>query len=109
MVEKTRDKTNLNRPYWDDVLRGKIVEVGNEGEFSVIEEAATASSLGRVVYADKTFVDKAVVDSGQAFQGDWSQRFPNEHTRLLYKVMTAIRKHADELTELEAREVGKGR
>ncbi|WP_235993782.1 aldehyde dehydrogenase family protein [Paraburkholderia solitsugae] len=107
MAEATLDRSNLNRPYWGAILGGKVVEANGDQAFFVVEEAATANPLGRVVSADETLVGQVVADSRQAYENDWCQRSPRERAQLLHQVAAKIREHADELAELEAREVGK--
>lgn len=107
MAEATQDRSNLNRPYWGALLGGKFAEAGSDQEFFIVEEAATAKPLGRVVSADEALVGRVVADSRQAYENDWRQRSPRERAQLLHQVAAKIREHADELAELEAREVGK--
>ncbi|MES2183831.1 MAG: aldehyde dehydrogenase family protein [Pseudomonadota bacterium] len=101
------DRSPLQRAYWGATLGGKAVEAGPGQAFFTVEEAATAEPMGQVVSADAALVDRVVADSRRAFETDWRNRSPRDRGALLRQVAAKIREHADELAELEAREVGK--
>jgi acyl-CoA reductase-like NAD-dependent aldehyde dehydrogenase len=97
----------LNRPYWSATLGGKPFAAEGSQSFFAVEEAATAKQIGQVLSADEKLVDLVVQDSRRAYESDWRYRSPRERAQLLHQVAAKIREHADELAELEAREVGK--
>jgi acyl-CoA reductase-like NAD-dependent aldehyde dehydrogenase len=107
MALASLDRSNLSRPYWSAILGGKAVEVEANPSVFTVEEAATGTQLANVVSADEQLVDRVVRDSRQAYETDWKNRSPRERAQLLRQVAAKIRDHADELAELEAREVGK--
>ena len=98
---------SLDRPYWSATIGGKPHEHSAGDDYFVVEEAATGVSLGLVHTAGEAVVDSAVQDSRRAFESDWRHRSPRERGAILQQVAAKIRSHADELAELEAREVGK--
>jgi acyl-CoA reductase-like NAD-dependent aldehyde dehydrogenase len=81
----------------------------SEGEPFVVTEPATGAELARVATSGSDEVDAAVADAKRRFAEDWRWRSPRERGALMRQVAAHIREHADELAELEAREVGKPR
>ncbi|TCO60510.1 aldehyde dehydrogenase family protein [Actinocrispum wychmicini] len=92
---------------WTACVGGQWVEPA-QGEWFEVLEPATGGKIADVLAADEALVDQAVTDSRQAY-AEWRRRTPRERGALLRKVADVIRAHADELAELEAREVGKPR
>lgn len=92
---------------WSSFVGGRFVEPGAAATFAV-HEPATGAELGRVAAADAEVVDEAVRDARRAFL-TWRRRTPRERAGIMRQVAARIREHADELAELEAREVGKPR
>jgi 1-pyrroline dehydrogenase len=88
---------NLIGGEWVDSAGGETMEVVNPATGEVIAEvpAATAADVDRAVQAAK----KALVE--------WRETTPGERSELLLKLADAIDEHADELAELESRNVGK--
>ncbi|SAL13897.1 betaine-aldehyde dehydrogenase [Caballeronia peredens] len=101
------DRSNLARPYWSAYANGKALDVSADHAFFHVDEAATGKRLGKVVSADEAMVDAVVRDARRAYVEDWKLRSPRERAQLMQQVAAKIRAHADELAELEAREVGK--
>jgi acyl-CoA reductase-like NAD-dependent aldehyde dehydrogenase len=95
------------RDRWGAFIGGAWVDVGDAETFAVTEPA-TGREIARVVSGDPDLVAAAVTDSRRAFAA-WSALPPRERGRLLRAVAATIRDHADELADLEAREVGKPR
>lgn len=98
----------LTRQVWSAYIDGAFVDAGDLPTFPV-HEAATGEVLARVAPADEQVVDRAVRSARAAYENDWRHRTPRERSGIMRKVAAHIRKHADELAELEAREVGKPR
>ncbi|HEX4250777.1 MAG TPA: aldehyde dehydrogenase family protein [Pseudonocardia sp.] len=98
----------LARRRWGAFVGGQWVEPAGSSWFEVTEPA-TGAVLAQVLAADEELVDRAVRDSRRAYDEDWRHRTPRERGALLRQVASVIREHADELAELEAREVGKPR
>jgi acyl-CoA reductase-like NAD-dependent aldehyde dehydrogenase len=95
------------RELWGAFVDGAFVAAAGEPTFAVMEPA-TGQPLARVVSGGADLVDQAVASARRAF-GPWRDTPPRERGRLLRLVAAKIRAHADELAELEAREVGKPR
>ena len=88
---------NLIGGEWVDSSGGETMEVVNPATGEVIAEvpAATAEDVDRAVQAAK----KALVE--------WRETTPGERSEVLLKLADAIDEHAEELAELESRNVGK--
>jgi 1-pyrroline dehydrogenase len=88
---------NLIGGEWIDSAGGETMEVLNPATGEVIAEvpAATAEDVDRAVQAAK----KALVE--------WRETTPGERAEALLKLAGLIDEHADELAELESRNVGK--
>jgi len=69
-------------------------------------DPATGEVLATLPEAGPAEVDAAVV-AARGAQADWAAVDPTRRTRLLLALATAIEEHADELAELESRDVGK--
>ena len=67
---------------------------------------ATGESIAEVPVATADTVDRAVATARGAF-GTWSNTTPAERQEALLKLADAVEAHADELAELESRNVGK--
>ena len=103
-----RARAPLSRGRWGAFVGGQWVSPARANWFEVVEPA-TGAPLAQVLAADEELVDRAVRDSRRAYDEDWHHRTPRERGALLRQVAGVIREHADELAELEAREVGKPR
>jgi len=79
------------------------------GDPFTVTEPATGADLARIQSSGPADVDAAVAGAKRRFAEDWRWRSPRERGTLMRQVATHIRAHADELAELEAREVGKPR
>jgi 1-pyrroline dehydrogenase len=82
---------------WVDSAGGETMEVLNPATGEAIAEVprATAEDVDRAVQAAKTALP------------EWLETTPGERAELLLKLADAIDEHADELAELESRNVGK--
>ena len=101
-------KISTERKLWGAFIGGAFVEAGHLPTFAV-HEPATGDEIARVVNADAAVVDRAVRDARRAYEKTWRHMPPRERGHLLGQVAARIRANADELAELEAREVGKPR
>ncbi len=72
-----------------------------------VDEPATGRLLARVQGAGVAEVDAAVTAARRAFDDHWSRRTARERGRLLLAAAEHLRRHVDELAELESRDVGK--
>jgi len=95
------------RAVWGAFIGGAFVAPGDAATFAVTEPA-TGLQIARVVSGDAALVDRAVAQARRAYPS-WRDTPPRERGRLLRLVAANIRAHAEELAELEAREVGKPR
>lgn len=101
-------RISTERKLWGAFIGGAFVEAGDLPTFAV-HEPATGDEIARVVNADAAVVDRAVRDARRAYEQTWRHMPPRERGHLLGQVAARIRANADELAELEAREVGKPR
>ena len=95
------------RDVWGAFIGGAFAGAG-DGETFEVMEPATGRPIARVVSGGVGLVDQAVAAARRAYPA-WRDTPPRERARLLRLVAAKIRAHADELAELEAREVGKPR
>jgi 1-pyrroline dehydrogenase len=82
---------------WVDAVDGGTMEVLNP---------ATGETIAEVPAASADDVDRAVQAAKQALP-EWLDTTPGERSELLLKLADAVDTHADELAELESRNVGK--
>src|SRR2546423_2130179 len=88
---------NLVGSEWVDSASGETMEVLNP---------ATGETIAEVPRASAEDVDRAVQAAKKALP-EWLETTPGERAELLLKLAAAIDDHADELAELESRNVGK--
>ena len=86
-------------------INGELVEP-QSGEFRDLNEPATGDALARVAQAAEADVDRAVEAAKKALP-EWLETTPGERAEALLKLADAIEENADELAELESRNVGK--
>jgi len=77
------------------------------GEVRDLVEPATGEPLARAAMAGEADVDRAVAAARSALDGDWGKTPGTERARLLHALADAIAANRSELSELEARNVGK--
>ena len=77
------------------------------GPARTLVEPATGAPLGEVALAAPADVDRAVAAARAALEGAWGRTPATERSRLLHELAGAVERDADELAELEARNVGK--
>jgi len=87
-------------------IKGETAEPAS-GELRDLVEPATGAPLGKAAMAGEQDVDRAVDAARAALAGDWSRTAATERSRLLHALADAIAANRGELTELEARNVGK--
>jgi 1-pyrroline dehydrogenase len=88
---------NLIGGEWVDSASGETMEVLNP---------ATGETIAEVPKASAQDVDRAVQAAKKAFE-EWFETTPGERAELLLKLADAIDENAEELAELESRNVGK--
>lgn len=92
--------------HWTAIINGASVDPAS-GERFTVDEPATGLPLATVSACGPEEVDAAVRAAKDAFHGDWRWRSSRDRGRLLRSVADLIRRHADELAQLETREMGK--
>ncbi|HEY1853664.1 MAG TPA: aldehyde dehydrogenase family protein [Solirubrobacterales bacterium] len=92
---------------WGAFVDGAWLSRGPRETYTVVEPA-TAEPLAEVAECRDVDVDLAVASARRA-AAEWRLLSPKERAGYLRQVAERIRAHADELAELEAREVGKPR
>jgi 1-pyrroline dehydrogenase len=88
---------NLIGGEWVDAAGGETMEVLNP---------ATGETIAEVPSASAEDVDRAVQAAKKALP-EWLETTPGERAELLLKLADALDEHADELAEIESRNVGK--
>jgi 1-pyrroline dehydrogenase len=88
---------NLVGGEWVDAVEGGTAEIINP---------ATGEPIGEVPQGTQADVDRAVEAAKKAWP-EWRESTPAERAELLLKLADAIDEHADELAEIESRNVGK--
>src|SRR5438067_905778 len=88
---------NLVGGEWVDSASGETMQVLNP---------ATGDTIAEVPQASAEDVDRAVQAAKKALP-EWLETTPGERAELLLKLADAVDAHADELAELESRNVGK--
>jgi 1-pyrroline dehydrogenase len=88
---------NLVGGEWVDAVDGGTAEIINP---------ATGEPIGEVPQGTQADVDRAVEAAKKAWP-EWRESTPAERAELLLKLADAIDEHADELAEIESRNVGK--
>ena len=95
-----------------NIFEGKVFIDGNwqdpeSGETLPVMDPSDGSEFGRIACGSAVDIDCAVQAAQNAMDGAWGKFIPVERGRLLQKLSALILKHEDELTEMEARDVGK--
>jgi len=90
---------NLVGGEWVSSLSGRVAPVLNP---------ATADVIALAPVGDVADVDRAVTAAAKALPG-WLDTTPAERADMLLRLAVAVEEHADELTALESRNVGKPR
>ena len=93
-------------------FEGKILIEGkwqtpDSGETLPVVDPSDGCELGRIARGSAVDIDLAVKSAQNAMQGEWGKTIPVERGRLLQKLSSLILENEDELTEMEARDVGK--
>src|SRR6266542_3319871 len=96
-----KPKRNLIGGKWSPAASGKLLDVFNPADASVI---------ARVPDSDKEDINRAVSAARRAFEsGPWRGLTPSERGKLIWKIGDLILESADELAELESLDNGKPR
>jgi betaine-aldehyde dehydrogenase len=88
-------------------INGELVSSEGTGSLDVIDPS-TAETIARVPDASGRDVDRAVEAARKAFdEGPWKDATAQDRGRVLFKLADIVRRRADELAEIEARNTGK--
>src|SRR5262245_33422445 len=87
-----------------NLIGGEWVEASS-GETMEVINPATGEKIAEVPAASAEDVDRAVQAAKKAWP-EWRETTPGERAELLLKLADAIEEHADELAEIESRNVG---
>jgi len=90
---------------YKNFIGGEWVEAVEGGTMEVLNPA-TGETIAEVPRGTQADVDRAVEAARKALP-DWLDKTPKDRMELLLKLADLIDEHADELTELESRNVGK--
>ena len=85
-------------------INGETVEGSSSRD---LVEPASGDPLGTAQLAGEAEIDRAVEAARAALDGDWGKTPANERSRLLHALADALKANRNELSELEARNVGK--
>jgi acyl-CoA reductase-like NAD-dependent aldehyde dehydrogenase len=85
-------------------INGETVEGSSSRE---LVEPASGETLGTAQLAGEAEIDRAIEAARAALGGDWGKTPANERSRLLHALADAVKANRNELSELEARNVGK--
>jgi aminobutyraldehyde dehydrogenase len=88
-----------------NLVGGEWVEASG-GESMEVINPATGEKIAEVPAASAEDVDRAVQAAKKAWP-EWRETTPGERAELLLKLADAVEEHADELAEIESRNVGK--
>lgn len=77
------------------------------GETIPVIDPSTGETFGEIARGSAADVDGAVASARAALDGAWGALTATERGRLMIRLAGLIRDHADELTALEVRDVGK--
>jgi aldehyde dehydrogenase (NAD+) len=82
-------------------------QAAQDGRTIPVIDPATAETYGAVARGGAADIDLAVKAARTALSGPWGKLTATERGRLLMKFAQAILDHAEELTQIEARDTGK--
>lgn len=82
----------------------------SSGDTITVIDPSTEQQIGEIVDGGAKAVDAAVGVARETFEnGAWLGKTPSERSRILYQVADLIEKRADELAEIDSRNVGMAR
>ena len=107
MLERVRTSA---KPTWFDsdkcFIDGRWVDA-QSGKRLPIEDPSRGVEIGEIARGEAADVDAAVEAASQALAGDWGKLTATERGRLLAKLAELITERVDELSHIEALDVGK--
>ncbi len=88
------------------LIDGQHVESASGRSFRTLNPA-TEEVIATIAEGNEADVDRAVAAARRAFEGAWSTMRAAERGQILFRLVELMRRHADELAELESRDAGK--
>ncbi|MDQ0475311.1 aldehyde dehydrogenase family protein [Labrys wisconsinensis] len=89
------------------LIDGQWAEARNGATIDV-EDPATEEIIATIQGGDEADIDRAVAAARRAFEsGPWPRTSAADRSRLLWRLADLLERHAEELAELEALDVGK--
>ena len=82
-------------------------QIPDSGDTLTAIDPSDGCEFGRIARGSAVDIDLAVKSAQNAMDDEWGKTIPVERGRLLQQLSTLILEHEDELTEMEARDVGK--
>jgi 1-pyrroline dehydrogenase len=79
----------------------------SDGQTRDVIDPATGEVIASVQEGTKEDADRAVAAAKAAFEGDWFDSTPKDRQLALLRLADRIEEHADEIVQLEAKNVGK--
>jgi 1-pyrroline dehydrogenase len=79
----------------------------SDGQTRDVIDPATGEVIASVQEGTKEDADRAVAAAKAAFEGDWFDSTPKDRQLALLKLADRIEEHAEEIVQLEAKNVGK--
>jgi aldehyde dehydrogenase (NAD+) len=88
------------------LIDGRHVEPAS-GRFFKTLNPATGEVIATVAEGNEIDVDRAVAAARRAFEGPWRTMRAAERGHILFRFAELMKRHADEIAELESRDAGK--
>ena len=88
------------------LIDGRHVESLSGRVFTTIDPS-TEQPIATIAEGSEADVDRAVAAARRAFEGAWGAMRPAERGHILLRLADLMRRHVDELAELECRDAGK--
>jgi aldehyde dehydrogenase (NAD+) len=88
------------------LIDGQHVESVSGRTFNTLNPA-TEEVIATIAEGNEADVDRAVAAARRAFEGPWSTMRAAERGHILFRLVDLMKRHADELAELESRDAGK--
>ena len=87
-------------------IGGEWISSTNKDTIPVIDPS-TGETFGKLARGNAEDIDRAVKAAQKALDGEWGKLSASQRGEIMKKFARLIREHADELTKLEVRDVGK--
>lgn len=88
------------------IIDGQFVD-GEKGAVTPLTNPATEETWCEIAAAEVSDVDRAVRGAQRAFEAGWRDLAPGKRAEILFRIARLIRENAEELAQLETRNIGK--